>query len=455
MRSTPRCALFQAEWPLQSHQENAVRCLVGAGIAVDLFVSQCDSYVDLGALTRLPGVSLFDFTRMVERTWGEKPYESRLRRRLRASPRAARWLERFGPRWDLIRGSRDGLVPPVLDRASECVAPLTRCLIGVEKRGLVWAGRVAERLGLPLVYLNLELYVDDFVRDVLKQDVEFRRLRQAERHYHRRAVATIVQDEDRAARLFHDNGIASAASKVLHVPCGALGGIRDAESKWLHEQLGLPREQRLMLYFGQIHEQRYSLALAEAAQQFPPDWTLVLHGWGPSETFERVREIDRAARVRISRDLVPPDRIHDIVASATAGFALYAPTPWNDQLTACASEKMAYYAQCGVPFVAFDYPNYRKILDDTPWGELIDDVREIPAALGRIVANHAAMRQQAFRAFSRYYDFARRFEPVVAMIEGLTAAGADAVPEAGRSLSDLELRSAPESWNPPAWIRDI
>jgi glycosyltransferase involved in cell wall biosynthesis len=448
-----RCALFQTEWPLQSHTENTVRCLAKAGIAVDLFVSQCHTYIDLGGLAQLPGVTVHDLTPAVEATWSDRSSASWKRRAVKSLPAGDRLYDLLLPRWLLLRGSHDDLLPPVLDRAVERIHPDTRCLIGIEKHGLIWAGRVADRLCLPLVYLNLELYVDDFVREIVHGDVRFRRLRAAERHYHRRARATIVQDEDRAARLLHDNGVDVRDREVFHVPCGALGDERRDRSTWLQDRLGLPREQKVMLYFGQLHEQRFSLALAEAAQAFPEDWTLVLHGWGPEETIERIRGIDAAGRVRLSLGLVPPGEILDVIASATAGFALYAATPWNDQLTACASEKMAYYAQCGVPFVAFDYPNYRKVLADAKWGVLVGDSREIPRALAPLVREHRTFREEAFRAFRLYYDFERRFAPVTAWVAGLPPVDGLETRRVASSEPELALREPPERWSPPPWIR--
>jgi glycosyltransferase involved in cell wall biosynthesis len=170
-----------------------------------------------------------------------------------------------------------------------------------------------------------------------------------------------------------------------------------------------------------VHLSLYSVTLAEAAQAFPADWTLVMHGWGPEETIERIRGLDRAGRVRVSLDLVPPGRIIDMVASAEVGFALYAPEPLNDHLSALASEKMAYYAQCGVPFIAFDYPSYRRVVAEERWGELISDVAKPPAAIGRILADHGNMREGAHRAFGHFYDFPRQFAPVVAAIRELPA----------------------------------
>lgn len=71
------------------------------------------------------------------------------------------------------------------------VRPL--CMIGIEKQGLVLAALAALELQLPFIYHSLELYGDG--HPAFSGNREFKEWRRMEMHYHRLAVATIIQDE--------------------------------------------------------------------------------------------------------------------------------------------------------------------------------------------------------------------------------------------------------------------
>ena len=259
------------------------------------------------------------------------------------------------------------------------------CLIGVEKLGLLWAGVIAQRVQAPLIYDSLELYTDEFQRVERPRSVAFRRLRLAERRSHRKAVATIVQDPERARVLLADNGVPLSQATVFHVPVSVVGPVYSGTSRFLHNMLDLPTTQHIVLSFGQIHAERSALDLARAAQDFPDDWTLVMHGWGPAAIMERVRALDTRGKVRLSLDLVSSDMIPALIASADVGLSLYASRTSNDRLTAFASEKMAFYMQCGVPFVAFDYPGYTDLAHEGA-GRVIPDVGRLRGAVETILS---------------------------------------------------------------------
>jgi glycosyltransferase involved in cell wall biosynthesis len=432
-REARRVAIFHADWPLQLHTTNAAIVLAEAGYDVDLFLFRAPSYVDLDALGAWQAVRVHHLPPGATRpSAGAAPQGLRALvkarfPRLVPVARSVRGgvgsvLASVAQGYRYARGSEAGLPPRhLVQGALRLMRDLPyRCLIGVEKHGLLWAGAVAARLGAPLMYYSLELYTDDFQRLRHPRSLAFRRLRDAERRYHARAAATIIQDPDRARVLFADNRLPLDQARIFYVPVSALGPPHPGPSRFLHEALTLPREQRILLYFGQIHEERYALDLTRAAQTFPEQWTLVMHGWGRAALLDRIRALDRQRRVRLSLDMVPADRIPDLVASADVGLSFYAPEVSNDRLTAFASEKMAVYMQCGVPFVAFDYPGYRELALDEGAGRVIRSIDELREAVETILAAHVEYRRNALATFARHYDFARNFAPVVAAIGELS-----------------------------------
>ncbi|MDI6716142.1 MAG: glycosyltransferase [Actinomycetota bacterium] len=206
--------------------------------------------------------------------------------------------------------------------------------------------------------------------------------------------------------LFRDNGLSLSKSTVFYVPVSVIGKPSRKKSWFLYELLDIPKHQKIILYFGQIGKARYTFELARVAQNFPNDWTLVMHGWGSSSEIEEIKAVDYRKKVAMSLEMVSSDRIIDVISSADVGLALYSSTISNDRLTHLSSEKMALYAQCGVPFVAFDYQGYRHMADEDKWGVVITTVEELPAAVAKILEAHDEYRRNANIAFERYYDFA-------------------------------------------------
>jgi len=175
----------------------------------------------------------------------------------------------------------------------------------------------------------------------------------------------------------------------------------------------------IVLYFGKLCEDRYVLELANIAQTFPERWTLVLHGWGSASLISDIRRCDARQKVALSLALVPGHELVELVASADVGLAFYSAALQNDRLSAFASEKVATYLQCGVPFVAFDYPGYRYLADKDRCGVVIQDLSELPQAISTILTAHEAFRHGAHKAFTRHYDYARNFRAVIDWLEGL------------------------------------
>lgn len=428
-----RVAVFQADWPVQSQTVNAVAALAQAGYEVELFLFKAHTYVDLGELQQWPGVEVYDLTAADLSHPSTTPAEThglrrRVRTRLRAlAPRLASWYSRARSGLASVRYASRRILDAHVMLDENIVKQALQImqgkeyasLIGVEKRGLVWAGALAEQLGVPYMYFSLELYTEDFGRFAdmrLWQSVDFKRLRATERMYHKKAAATIIQDPDRAQVLFRANRLALEGARVFYVPVSLRGGVVRSRSRFLHESLGILDGTRVILYFGQINEDRYAVELAKAAQSFPREWRLVMHGWGDSEVIHKIKALDSHNRLVISLEMVPSDLIPELIASADVGLALYSPRIENDRLTAFSSEKMALYLQCGVPFVAFDYPGYQRLASEDRCGAVIHELTELPAAINQIFAAHGQFRVNAYKAFGKYYDFEKSFAKV---IEGL------------------------------------
>jgi len=286
------------------------------------------------------------------------------------------------------------------------------CLIGVEKAGLIWAGMVGERTGLPWIYHSLELFTsdNDFVTDY------YARYRKAEKLYHQKAVATIIQDQERADVLFKDNEIQNG--KALFVPVSIMGEALRERSDYLRKKHDIPRNKVVVLQFGQINEWRLCKEIMLEACDVNQDIVLIMHGVF-SEGKQQYMHTSSGGMVILSDKLVPYSEVGKLISSADIGLVFYRKSPLNQYLTGSASEKLALYLQAGVPVIMFDYPSFRQLNDKYQFGVCIGELRELEQAIATILDNYSYYRDNAFAAFTDHYEFRRNFEKVIDYIDSL------------------------------------
>jgi glycosyltransferase involved in cell wall biosynthesis len=423
-------AIFLADWPVQSQVANCALMLVEAGYRVEIFLAQTRSYVNLDRLGEVGDITIYDLLKVGQPAAPAAPTVAPSTVRQRC-PRFLRgkvlgWMQRLWERvlhrFRMWRNPEGSLLPSgVVSRALRLMAGKNyRYLIGVEKKGLIWAGQIAGQLSVPFLYYSMELYVEDYGRLFRKGSRDFKCLRRVECKYHHRAAGTIIQDPERASVLLRDNGLSFSRSPTYYVPVSVLGGLFQQPSSFLRERLKLPADCKLVLYFGQICEDRYCLKVAELAQEFPEDWLLVIHGWPDSPVvLDKIKAVDQRRRVVLSLDMVPAEEIQHLIASADVGLALYDGRIQNDKLTAFSSEKVALYLQCGLPFVAFDFPGYRELAERDRCAATITSLPGLPRAIQTILAAQAEYRAGAYQAFLKHYDYRNNF---VQVLEGIDQA---------------------------------
>jgi glycosyltransferase involved in cell wall biosynthesis len=429
-----RVALFHCNWAVQSQTANALIMLADAGYDVELFLynrPRAQDYVNFEELQRRTNVR-------IHQLWAAEPEPSRPSNGSSTPPRRFRSLLRSTfpvlaqtrsslkhayHRHTLRRGMAQGLLASgLVERTLSLMAGKQyRCLIGVEKKGLVWAGLVAQRLGIPYFYYSLELYTDegDYWRIILDDRFAWECMWLGERLHHAKAAATIIQDFDRAQVLFRDTGVDLSKATVHYVPVSVLGEPYPKRTGYLRETLGIPSDHKLILYFGQIWEGRYVVELAEVAQRFPDDWRLVLHGEPMGSVVEKIKQVDKRGKVVLSLQMVPSEQVPEVIASADVGLLFYSGRSHNERLTAFASEKMALYMQCGVPFIAFDHCGFKRLAEEEGCGVVVQRLEELPEAVDKILRNPETFRASAQRSFAQHYNFANNFAPVVKAIEAL------------------------------------
>ena len=420
--SIPHVAVFQACWHVHPQTVNTVEALLSLGYAVDVYLYRARE-------------------NLLSLAYGN--HDGRLRVIRFAGRRNETALAETSPpagrtRAPGIVSSMRGLLVKLVDRLPlmdrvfyrlhtidrQLVLPknvlnasLTQakragyeCLIGIERGGLMWAGTVAAHLDCPYVYFSLELYTRDYPGK--SDNTFFRRLKRLERRYHAKAAATIVQDVDRARVLLADNGVKSA--DLLFVPVSLIGDPIRERSEYLRHRLKLGPKERIILSFGKIGSRRFTDELVTVAQGFPDDWKLVIHdGSCTNEKYKaELAQRNTHGKVVFSWDCIPIQDIEPLVASADIGLAFYRDDTWNEYLTGRSSEKVARYAQAGIPMVAFGYPSFQKVFSEYRCGVCIDHIERLAEACAQIFADYLGYRQEAWRAYEEVYDFVKQFQTV-------------------------------------------
>ncbi len=403
-----RIGVFEYDWSMYSFIKDFVIKLAEAGYAVDVFQKNPSVSLDFTNAEQLKlysNVRYFNFS--TTNTLG------------RRIVRKARGLLR---RLNLgsFQNLNDIIEREILSRSEQIVHESKyQCFIGIEKKGLIWAGALSQTYGCPLMYYSLELYLEDHPGlAAALATKEYSYLRKMEKKYHQLCGATIIQDRHRAEALLKYNQIGH--TNLLYLPISARGDIVERKSSYLHQKYKVGEAKKLLLYYGLIQEERFSADLVGIAGCLKDDVTLVLHGYGDQAYLAHLQSMAATDRVIFSLDLVEEEKILDVISSATIGLALYENTNSNDRLAAFSSVKVAYYLQCGVPIIAFDSESFRELMTAHRCGKLINSIDEIPQRVEEILGDLDSYREQAFMAFRQFYDFDRNFRKFLLEFDDFT-----------------------------------
>ena len=403
--SRRRIAIFQYKLDLSSYTKELILRLAGDGYTVEVFTANKYFYNNQAALERLKGESnivihnietkaqffLFKFLRIV------RLIVFAIIKRVPVMRKVCKQKYRV-----------------VGDEYYKCSEKLIEehkldylCFIGIEKKGLVWAGKLSEATGIPFIYYSLELYLEGHPRYN-----EFKRDREQEIFYHQRARATIIQDELRANVLFKCNRI-KQQDKILF-PISVSGKPHKVNSNYLREKYRLPRETKILLYFGGIEKTRDCSLIANVLERSMNGFVVIFHGPGKRDYLE---ELAKKKNVIVSSKLVPDEQIGDIILSADIGLALYPNTNSNYRLTAFSSERVALYLRYGIPIITMNNESYRKLFSKYRCGEMIDTYDELPKAADKIMTNVKAYKNLANMAYEEFYNFDKNVKVIINYLE--------------------------------------
>ncbi|MFB3879880.1 MAG: glycosyltransferase family 4 protein [Armatimonadota bacterium] len=199
--------------------------------------------------------------------------------------------------------------------------------------------------------------------------------------------------------------------------------VEPQPSALMHHRLGLPPDARIVLYQGGIQPERGLEQLIEAAPEIAGG-VIVLLGSGRSKPklVARAAELGLGGKVYF-HPAVPVDELPSWTACAYLGLQILQNTCLNHYSS--LSNKLLEYMMAGVPAIASDLPEMRRVIEDTGAGMVIDasHPHEIARAVNALLADRNLREQMAERARQsrRRYSWEQEEQRLIELYAGLLA----------------------------------
>lgn len=218
----------------------------------------------------------------------------------------------------------------------------------------------------------------------------------------RRATRVICTNRTRAEFTQNRYGIPSP-TVLRNLPAY----VEPEPSGLVHERLGLAAGEKIVLYQGGIQPQRGLEQLLVAARDIRGGVVVFLgSGRLKPQLVEQTAKLGLTNVVRF-HDAVPVGELPEWTACACVGLQILQNTCFNHYSS--LSNKLLEYLMAGVPIIASDLPEMRRVIEDTGAGVIIDtsDPRAIASAVNEILADPAGRERmsQAAKAARRTYSW--------------------------------------------------
>jgi glycosyltransferase involved in cell wall biosynthesis len=231
----------------------------------------------------------------------------------------------------------------------------------------------------------------------------------AEKKYHQKSFATIVQDKIRGDILLKANEIST--TNVLLFPISVSGPTIKEKSDFIQKLFGINKDIKVVLYFGALFRSRFVREVINLSDELNEGFAVVLHGFTrkAKEQKKIVHTANKHNNVFVSLNMLPENDIYRLISSANIGLALYRTTNANENHVAFSSAKLAYYTQCGIPIIAFETESFSTLMGKYRCGELINSIDEIPEKIKQISQNYDFYQKNSFLAYEEFYNYEKNF----------------------------------------------
>lgn len=380
--------VFQYDWAIQIHTVNLANVAVEKGYTVNLFLCNCSEFVcPISAFDNK--VNIYKFTKK----------NSFLKRKINnlfyKLFRSHIWIDRVDD--EILEWS-----------TSKIDSSVKNVLLGIEKKGLIWAGALSKKINATLIYYSLEIY---FENPGFIEKRQYNYLRQNEIEYHQLAQFTIIQDWFRASHLLRNNNYPN--SKLIFCPIS----IR-TDNVSVNEELIIKRQKNpIVLYFGKIYQYRFLEEICNLTNNENTNYKVWLHGYCDLHYKEVLLKIGNDSRLNFTNVLLPYNEVKAYIADATIGICLYRNNDCNDRLTGFSSEKIAVFLSLGIPIITFFNETTDFLFSKFKCGISINHINELDEAINSILLNYHSYSNESLSAFNKIFNFDKNIEGLFQVIE--------------------------------------
>lgn len=297
-------------------------------------------------------------------------------------------------------------------------------LICVDPMGLVIGGRIKKVIGFKLIYASFEIFFEDefFVQ-------RKRVLKKLEMNYSKLSDIVIIQDERREKLLKSVNNF-SDKTIFLKIPVSPLKTEVTENDYDIYNDLKIPEDKIIVVYSGSL--QNWS-GISDIVSLFPEKWDndfwLLIHTHQKLEENSELKyEIENliAHKQNITLHEKPFFRFEEyfnFLSKCGIGIATYFPNNLdifagkNLEAIGLSSGKFSTYMMLGIPTITTNHYTYKILNNKYGYGEIINNISELPNALRKIRQDLAAKSESCRMLYDNVLNPDLRIDDLINKIE--------------------------------------
>lgn len=275
-------------------------------------------------------------------------------------------------------------------------------ILAIGLRGLIVGGLLAAIFRAKLVYNCLEIYPARATTGFMGSLAH-----RIEAYLNARAVATVIQDEQRSALLARVNGL--RCHRFVYFPNYPLVS-RDAPDPMGVENFkmsrGIPINKRILLYSGGLYAGVGLERLLLGLEKLGDDWLVIL------QSHDGILQLDRAvvdAMVAAGRLLVLQEpleaRAYEVlVEGCDIGLAWYSTSDENMKYVGLSSGKVGAYWSKGKPIIINRIPFFDVVCEEYNSGVAVRSMEDVLEGIRVIVSDYEKYSRGSSFCYKKYFD---------------------------------------------------
>lgn len=298
-------------------------------------------------------------------------------------------------------------------------------IICVDPMGLVIAGRIKKLVNVNIVYASFEIFFEEEFH-IAKKKI----LKKLERKYSKNVSMVMIQD-GRREKLLREVNDFSDQTKFLHIPVSPKQMEVISTGFDLHDELGIPRNKRIVVYSGTLQSWSGINELLDILNTgLSDEFWLVLHSHHILEDTDQLKvRIDhlKDSNFNISFHNKPFYDYREYVeflSKCHIGIATYFPfytldvfAGKNIEEIGLSSGKFSTYMMLGIPTITTSNLIYKELNDKYHFGEIIETMNDLPRALNNINNDYDAKAKACKTLFKEELEPESRINNLMSYIE--------------------------------------